>query len=217
MPIWRSLLATQARSHHQTCAAQFTYPSRRWAGCAGTAAWCRTCCRCSTLQPSERRFQRRRRWTDPLCHCLCLTGHLWGTNTTKSAGVRGFRTEIPFNRKSSLRRTWVVVPDVSTAQHFSEPHLHVCSAFKWAVSSVRRSPRTCGGAAGAGGGGAAGGWWPLISCSDRRVLWGLLRGKASSRHRAARPAMWVICCCTYTWKENRNQSADCFCCCLLTF
>lgn len=55
---------------------QWAHLSRRGAACAGTAAWCRTCCRCSTRQPSGRKFQRRRRWTSPLWRCLCLTEHL---------------------------------------------------------------------------------------------------------------------------------------------
>lgn len=53
------------------------YLGHRRAGCAGTAVWCRTCCRCSTLQPSEWTFPSRQRWTDLLWHYLCLHVRLW--------------------------------------------------------------------------------------------------------------------------------------------
>lgn len=79
----------------------------------------------------------------------------------------------------------------SSTEYFFEVHLHVRFVFKWVVSSFLSRSRMRGGEGG-GGGGAAGAWWAPVSCSDCRVLWELLSGNTSSRHRTARLAMWVI-------------------------
>lgn len=147
--------------------------SHRWAGCAGTAAWCRTCCRYSTRQPSEQRFPWRQRWTGPLWRYPCLRGRLWRQQT---------------------RMLFKLSQSSAPSQRFFELHLHVRIAFKWVVSSFLSRSRMCG------GGAAAGACWALISCSDCRVLWELLSGNTSSRQRAARPAMWVIHRYTYQCK-----------------